>query len=312
MRRLCEDGGEDREEDKSVDERRAGRGQRRDGGDWMVTGTWAGRGQLQDRGGRDDGDKTSGFGWGCGGGSCRQIPAAAAEAGCWKQKCKGLSRVGGGGGGGGYGGFSGFGGFGEEKPVHHHHHHDHHVDHHVKHSGGKALALKGLLVPLAGVALLGAAAALVSNPVLLQLGVISGRRRRRRALRAGAEEDSERALRQRLADIALLEKFMAGQLLANFLSCSGLAGAGGAGAAASGARGTPVPSARCLERVTCELHHPAAEVTQLEKHVMQIVTSEILENEYIPDEVKRRVKTAAKIGLESESCEEFHCTDLER
>lgn len=33
---------------------------------------------------------------------------------------------------------------------------------------------KELLVPLAGVALLGAAAAFVSNPILLQLGVISG------------------------------------------------------------------------------------------------------------------------------------------
>lgn len=34
-------------------------------------------------------------------------------------------------------------------------------------------------MPLAGVALLGAAAALVTNPVLLQLGVISGKRKRR-------------------------------------------------------------------------------------------------------------------------------------
>lgn len=41
------------------------------------------------------------------------------------------------------------------------------------------MALKTLLLPLAGVALLGAAAAFVSNPVLLQLGVVSGKRRRR-------------------------------------------------------------------------------------------------------------------------------------
>uniref|UniRef100_A0A2A4K8G8 Uncharacterized protein n=1 Tax=Heliothis virescens TaxID=7102 RepID=A0A2A4K8G8_HELVI len=43
----------------------------------------------------------------------------------------------------------------------------------------KALAAKTVLWPIAGIALLGAAAALVSNPVLLQLGVVSGKRRRR-------------------------------------------------------------------------------------------------------------------------------------
>lgn len=39
--------------------------------------------------------------------------------------------------------------------------------------------MKGFLIPLAGIALLGAAAALTTNPVLLQLGVLNGRRRRR-------------------------------------------------------------------------------------------------------------------------------------
>lgn len=46
----------------------------------------------------------------------------------------------------------------------------------------QGLALKGFLIPLAGIALLGAAAALTTNPVLLQLGVLNGRRRRRRSL----------------------------------------------------------------------------------------------------------------------------------
>lgn len=43
----------------------------------------------------------------------------------------------------------------------------------------QALAAKTVLWPIAGIALLGAAAALVSNPILLQLGVVSGKRRRR-------------------------------------------------------------------------------------------------------------------------------------
>ncbi|XP_022902912.2 uncharacterized protein [Onthophagus taurus] len=47
------------------------------------------------------------------------------------------------------------------------------------HNSFGGLALKGLLIPLAGIALLGAAAALSTNPVLLQLGVINGKRKRR-------------------------------------------------------------------------------------------------------------------------------------
>ncbi|RZB89862.1 uncharacterized protein BDFB_008203 [Asbolus verrucosus] len=53
------------------------------------------------------------------------------------------------------------------------------------HGTHSALALKGLLIPLAGIALLGAAAALSTNPVLLQLGVVNGRRRRRRSFSPG-------------------------------------------------------------------------------------------------------------------------------
>lgn len=43
----------------------------------------------------------------------------------------------------------------------------------------QALAAKAVLWPIAGIALLGAAAALVSNPILLQLGVATGKRKRR-------------------------------------------------------------------------------------------------------------------------------------
>ncbi|XP_063829022.1 uncharacterized protein LOC135078354 [Ostrinia nubilalis] len=71
---------------------------------------------------------------------------------------------------------------GHEHYGHHHlvHHDDykHGYGHHYKHYD-HALAAKTVLWPIAGIALLGAAAALVSNPVLLQLGVVSGRRRRR-------------------------------------------------------------------------------------------------------------------------------------
>lgn len=43
----------------------------------------------------------------------------------------------------------------------------------------QALGARAVLWPLAGIAILGAAAALVSNPILLQLGVATGKRKRR-------------------------------------------------------------------------------------------------------------------------------------
>ncbi|XP_032518426.2 uncharacterized protein LOC116770896 [Danaus plexippus] len=63
---------------------------------------------------------------------------------------------------------------------HIHGYHDGHYDYgyHYKHNN-HALAAKAVLLPLAGIALLGAAAALVSNPILLQLGVATGKRKRR-------------------------------------------------------------------------------------------------------------------------------------
>jgi len=41
------------------------------------------------------------------------------------------------------------------------------------------------------------------------------------------------------------------------------------------------------------------------------VTSEILANEYVPDAVKERVKSAATIGSRSGNCSDFPCNDLE-
>ena len=61
----------------------------------------------------------------------------------------------------------------------------------------------------------GAAAALVSNPILLQLGVITGKKRRRRDSDADVSsvsnlsEQQAEAVQQKLNEIALLERFMA-------------------------------------------------------------------------------------------------------
>lgn len=67
-------------------------------------------------------------------------------------------------------------------------------------------ACAGLLIPLVGVALLGAAAAFVSNPILLQLGVITGKRRRRDAQDGLAAQAA--AIEHKLNEIAALERYM--------------------------------------------------------------------------------------------------------
>lgn len=127
---------------------------------------------------------------------------------------------------------------------------------------------QGLLVPLAGVALLGAAAAFVSNPILLQLGVISGTygRRKRDTNNNRGLELTESAMRleaqEKLSEIQLLERFMAQvpkeemqsqekKLLANYLSCSGM-----------------TSSNYCLERLACELHSTEGANMPVETNVM--------------------------------------------
>lgn len=103
-------------------------------------------------------------------------------------------------------------------------HHGHGYDHHESyppHYNQPAhpyehhhdVSLNSLLIPLTGVVLLGAATLFASNPVLLQLGVISGKRRRRSLGQwpVGSEQ---------FQDVLLLERFISkvNQAVTNILS----------------------------------------------------------------------------------------------
>ncbi|KAL9704402.1 hypothetical protein quinque_007920 [Culex quinquefasciatus] len=94
--------------------------------------------------------------------------------------------------------------YGSPQPVEYTHDYDNHYDYnsqqghgyslgHHPYGSGKDLA-KSVLIPLAGAALLGIAAALVANPVLLHLGVAAGKKRKRRdAVMANAHNLAYRA-----------------------------------------------------------------------------------------------------------------------
>uniref|UniRef100_A0A0A9X438 ATP synthase subunit b 1 n=1 Tax=Lygus hesperus TaxID=30085 RepID=A0A0A9X438_LYGHE len=159
--------------------------------------------------------------------------------------------------------------------------------------------LKGLLVPLAGVALLGAAALFVSNPVLLQLGVIGGKRRRREAV------DDPMASYEKLKEIQALETFIEQlppaqvarqekKLVANYLKCSSSLG-----------------GSKCLERLACEIQKPSSNSTAIERQVLDIVTGEMMKNEYVPKDLKHRIKKAEELGAEGGKCERYFCSEVD-
>ena len=93
-------------------------------------------------------------------------------------------------------------------------------------SGSAINPLAAFLAPLAGLALLGAAAAVSINPVLVQLAVINGgRRKRRHVLQPPA------TVQKKIGEIELLETFLSKQpdfeaqsenMVAQYLQCSGL------------------------------------------------------------------------------------------
>ena len=104
-------------------------------------------------------------------------------------------------------------------------------------SGGGINPLAAFIAPLAGLALLGAAAAVSINPVLVQLAVVNGGRRKKRS-------NSNFDHQKKVTEIQLLENFLAREtdfshqtenMVAQYLQCSGLS----------------TDQNQCLERLVC-------------------------------------------------------------
>lgn len=167
--------------------------------------------------------------------------------------------------------------------------------------GGGANPLALLLAPLAGIALLTAAAAVAINPVLVSVS-FTGRRRKRR----DADELNQGlspALEEKINEMQVLEKFMASvpdnlnyqqQVLSMYLSCSGYT----------------EMSNHCLDRTVCEYGNAKSSVSQEERDVISIVLYNIMANQFVEDGFKDRLRLAARQGRDSQTCEMFECTAL--
>lgn len=129
----------------------------------------------------------------------------------------------------------------------------------VQHQSGPLNPLSILVAPLAALALVGAAAAVATNPVLLTVATLSSGRKRR-AL-AGDQVGPE--IENKLHEMEVLEKYIAAapehekqqeKLMASYLSCSGFTESQNA----------------CMDRVVCEFSVLPNSMSGLEKDVISM------------------------------------------
>merc|ERR1719365_447691 len=163
-----------------------------------------------------------------------------------------------------------------------------------------------LVAPLAGIALLTAAAAVAINPVLISVSV-TGKRRKRRDLdtviQANQSEGISPELEEKIHEMQVLEKFMSTvpentnyqqQVLSMYLSCSGY---------------EEITNA-CLDRVVCEYANEESDVEQEERDVISIVLYNIMANDYVSEDFKDRLRVAARSGRDKQTCLAFECAAL--
>jgi uncharacterized protein YqeY len=168
--------------------------------------------------------------------------------------------------------------------------------------GGGINPLAALIAPLAGLALLGAAAAVSINPVLVQLAVINGGRRKRR------QANLDPLTQKRMTEIDVLENFLAKEtdfnqqtetLVANYLDCSGLASIDN----------------KCLERLVCFYAAPKENdgVSKSEKDVIAIILYQLMSNQKVDQILKSRMKHAGQISrMVGGQCQKYYCPALDQ
>lgn len=167
-------------------------------------------------------------------------------------------------------------------------------------SGGGINPLAAFIAPLAGLALLGAAAAVSINPVLVQLAVVNGGRKKR--------DLRDPNMQRKVTEIELLENFLsketkfdsqAESMVAQYLECSGLSS----------------DQNQCLERLVCIYASPYQidRVNKQEKDVIAIILYQLMSNNFIKEEIKSRMKYAGQLSkIIGGHCNKYSCPALDK
>ncbi|XP_011162950.1 uncharacterized protein LOC105198017 [Solenopsis invicta] len=157
----------------------------------------------------------------------------------------------------------------------------------------KAIALKAL----AGVALIGAAAALASNPVLLPIGIVTGRKKRSETFSEEEETDFQ-------MDYIL---YMLKENLAKIRR--------------EGSSDRLIVSPRCVARLTCEiqkdylsdLNKKDVEILSNRKyHLTNLIQNNVLSTSTVSSDVKDLIKLAVDVASGNESCNVFTCNYIRK
>jgi len=166
-----------------------------------------------------------------------------------------------------------------------------------------ALAPLVFLAPLAGLAALYAMAYVNTNPALLTLTSISGRKKRavdtmmmsdRRVVLDKEEEQSGwlqevGALSRYVEDTPGLDLMdQRDMLMASVLQCSSLG------------------SSQCLDMLVCEFSRKQSSYNSVEKDTITMVLYHLLSSSHLPDTVKSRIRIAAGLGRQ-DHCHIFTC-----
>ncbi|KAL6442980.1 hypothetical protein ACFW04_002760 [Cataglyphis niger] len=152
----------------------------------------------------------------------------------------------------------------------------------------KAVALKAL----AGVALIGAAAALASNPVLLPIGIVSGRRKRSETFLEDTQTDYQMdyILNMLKKNLAKIQKDSSINRL--------------------------IVSPRCVARLTCEIQKDYlsnldedVEIlnTNRKYHLTNLIRNNVLNVASVSSNVKDLIKLAIGVATENRNCNMFAC-----
>merc|ERR1719507_2622799 len=153
--------------------------------------------------------------------------------------------------------------------------------------------LAALIAPLAGLALMGAAASVAVNPLLLKLVTISNRRRR------SLVSEDEAEVVNWLHQLKMLRQFFAllpdkanplDGLTADYLVWSGLE------------RG------KCLDRLACSYASNSSVISSApEREVVSIVLYNLMTNQLVKPQLKDRLRGAAHIGRAGGECLQLGC-----